>query len=149
MQNRRGTGAESTPVDGVILVPADADRTPVDDAHAEPASARTHRTQCVDELLRGWTIGRGGKVRTKPGARGRGAKYPSRLYLRSDIERLIRRRTVSQYREWTAAEDAMLGADYDTVIAARLDLAVKLVNVRRRELGIGIYRPPRSERRYG
>ena len=97
-------------------------------------------------LLRGWTIGRGGKVRTKPGARGRGAKYPSRLYLRSDIERLIRRRGAEQH-QWTAEEDAMLGTDYDTVIAARLDLAVKLVNVRRRELGIGIYRPPRSERR--
>jgi len=95
-------------------------------------------------LLSKWA--RAGLVRTKPGERPRWAKYPRQLYLRSDIERRIRSRACRP--PWRAEDDALLGTDYDTTIAARLRLSVDQVQHRRSTLGIGPYRSPRSERRY-
>lgn len=99
---------------------------------------------CACSLLGQWM--RAGKVRTRPGERPPWAKHPRRLYLRADIELLIRRRGESN-RHWRSDEDALLGTDSDVAIAARLGLAAHQVYQRRRKLDIDVYRSPRSERR--
>lgn len=76
-----------------------------------------------------------GKVRTKLGDVPRGCKYPSTLYRRADIERWLGRQAPPQ-RPWLPSEDALLGTDFDRVVARKLRRIYDHVYQRRRALGI-------------
>lgn len=81
-----------------------------------------------------------GRVRTKAGEWPSWAKRPRQLYRRADIDRAIADRQRRQ-RPWTAAEDALLGTDYDRVIARRLRRTIGAVAYRREKLRIAPHGP--------
>lgn len=82
---------------------------------------------------------RAGLVRTKATTdRAPGCRHFRRLYRHMDIARQIAKRDRST---WTAAEDALLGTDYDRAIARKLRRTIGAVAYRREKLRIAPHGP--------
>jgi hypothetical protein len=83
---------------------------------------------------------RAGLVRTKATTeRPPGCKHFRRLYRRVDVVRRIAARR--RQREWQPPENALLGTDYDRVIARRLRRTIGAVAYRREKLRIAPHGP--------
>lgn len=82
-----------------------------------------------------------GIVRTKSGDRPTWAKYPRTLYRHVDIERKIAER-----RPWKPLEDALLGTNYDRVIARKIGRSYSSVCERRLKLRVPPFGPSSARR---